>query len=196
MTLSYPEFINGKSQLDGNFGFEPIDLPDWLFGFQRHTLDWSIRKGRGAILADCGLGKTPMELVWADNVYKHTGKPVIILTPLAVTNQFVDEAEKFSIAAARSHRGEKEAPIVIANYERLHLFNPDDFGGAVCDESSILKSFDGVRRAQITEFMRLMKYRLLGTATAAPNDFTEVGTISEALGYLGYMDMIGRFFTQ
>ncbi len=195
MNPSYPEFIHGKSQLDGDFGFEPIDLPDWLFGFQRHTLDWSIRKGRAAILADCGLGKSPMELVWANNVYKHTGKPVIILAPLAVTNQFVDEAEKFSVEAARSQRGEREAPVIITNYERLHLFNTSDYGGVVCDESSILKSFDGTRRAQITEFMRPHKYRLLGSATAAPNDFTEVGTSSEALGYLGYLDMLHKFFT-
>jgi hypothetical protein len=136
-----------------------------------------------------------MELVWADNVYRHTGNPVLILTPLAVAGQFAQEAERFGINAARSKRGEITAPIMIANYERLHLFDEAMFGGVVCDESSILKSFDGVRRAEITEFMRMKEYRLLGTATAAPNDYTELGTSSEALGYLGYMDMLGRFFT-
>lgn len=193
--MGYPSFIHSKSQLDGNFGFEPYDIPAWMFGFQAALVEWSLRKGRGAIFADCGLGKSPMELVWANNVYRHTGKPTLLLTPLAVAEQFVDEAVKFNIEAARSVRGEIEAPVVIANYERLHHFSPADFGGVVCDESSILKSFDGVRRGQITEFMRLMKYRLLGTATAAPNDFTEVGTSSEALGYLGHVDMLHQFFT-
>jgi hypothetical protein len=170
-------------------------LPSFLFPFQAALVEWAVRKGRAGIFADCGLGKTVMELVWADNVYQHTGKPVLILTPLAVASQFAQEADRFGIDAARSHRGEIEAPIAIANYERLHLFDADTFGGVVCDESSILKSFDGVRRAEITEFMRMKKYRLLGTATAAPNDYTELGTSSEALGYLGYMDMLGRFFT-
>lgn len=188
-------FIREKSQLDGNYGFEAIDIPDYLFDFQKHLVDWALLKGRGGIFADCGLGKTLMELVWADNVYRHTGKPVLILTPLAVAAQFTKEAERFGIDAARSHRGELDAPIAITNYERLHLFNSDDFGGVVCDESSILKSFDGVYKSQITDFMRKTKYRLLGTATAAPNDYTELGTSSEALGYLGYMDMLGRFFT-
>jgi KaiC/GvpD/RAD55 family RecA-like ATPase len=191
----YAAFIHGKSQLDGNFGFEPIDMPSFLFPFQVAITEWAIRKGRAAIFADCGLGKTFMELVWADNVYRRTGKPVLILTPLAVASQSLKEAARFNIDAARSYKGEKTAPIVVANYERLHYFDPESFGGVVCDESSILKSFDGVRRKAITEFMRTNKYRLLGTATAAPNDYTELGTSSEALGYLGYMDMLGRFFT-
>jgi hypothetical protein len=195
MTSSYERFVRAKSQLDGNFGFEPSIMPEFLFPFQTTLVNWSVQKGRAAIFADCGMGKTPMELIWAQNVYKHTGLPVLILTPLAVASQFEQEAAKFNIEAARSHRGEIQAPIVIANYERLHLFSPDMFGGVVCDESSILKNFDGVRRGEITEFMRMKEYRLLGTATAAPNDYTELGTSSEALGYLGYMDMLGRFFT-
>lgn len=193
--MDYQSFIQQKSQLDGNFGFEPTFLPDYLFDFQSYIVGRQIKKGRGAIFADCGLGKSIMELVWAWNVYKKTGRPVLLLTPLAVTTQFVQEAERFGIEAARSIKGEIEAPIMITNYERLHLFNFDDWGGVVCDESSILKSFDGVRKNEITEFMRKSKYRLLATATAAPNDYPELGTSSEALGYLGYMDMLGRFFT-
>ncbi len=192
---NYERFIRSKSQLDGYHGFEPTIIPDYLFHFQAFLVNWAVRKGRAGIFADCGLGKTLMELVWAENVYRHTGLPVFILTPLAVASQFAQEAERFGIEAARSIRGEITAPIVISNYERLHLFDTKMFSGVVCDESSILKSFDGVRRAQITEFMRTHKYRLLGTATAAPNDYTELGTSSEALGYLGYMDMLGRFFT-
>ena len=193
--MNYEKFIKQKSQLDGNFGFEPNFMPDWLFDFQKHIIEWSVAKGRSAILADCGLGKSPMSLTWAQNIHNHTKKPALILTPLAVANQFVNEAEKFGIEAKRSIAGEIESSIVITNYERLKFFNPNDFGGVVCDESSILKSFDGVRKKEITEFMRMVKYRLLGTATAAPNDYTELGTSSEALGYLGYMDMLGRFFT-
>lgn len=191
----YDEFLQGKSQLDGNYGFEPDYVPPFLFPFQAALVEWAVKKGRAAIFADCGMGKTLIELVWAENVARHTGKPVLILTPLAVATQFQKEAERFGIDAARSRRGEMPASIVISNYERLHLFSPDDFCGVVCDESSILKSFDGIRKAQITEFMRKQEYRLLGTATAAPNDYVELGTSSEALGYLGYMDMLGRFFT-
>lgn len=191
----YADFILQKSQMDGRFGFEPNFMPDWLFEFQKHLIEWSVQKGRSGIFADCGLGKTPISLVWAQNVYNHTKKPTLILTPLAVAGQFVHEAEKFGVEAKRSTAGEIESSIVITNYERLHFFKPDDFGGVVCDESSILKSFTGIRKQEITEFMRKTKYRLLGTATAAPNDYTELGTSSEALGYLGYMDMLGRFFT-
>jgi hypothetical protein len=191
----YEIFIRSKAQLDGYFGFDATSIPEFLFPFQATLVEWSVRKGRAGIFADCGMGKTLMELAWAENITKHTGKPVLILTPLAVGAQFTEEAERFGFDAARSQRGEILAPIVIANYERLHLFDPDMFGGVVCDESSILKNFDGVRRAAITEFMRMKEYRLLGTATAAPNDYTELGTSSEALGYLGYMDMLGMFFT-
>ena len=193
--MDYKQFVRDKSQLDGRYGFSPYFLPDSMFDFQAHLTKWAIEKGRAAIFADCGLGKSLMELVWADNVYRHTGKPVIILTPLAVSKQFTSEGEKFGYEVSRSRNGEIESPIIAVNYERLHYFNPDDFGGVVCDESSILKNFKGTRKAQITEFMRMQKYRLLATATAAPNDYPELGTSSEALGYLGYMDMLGRFFT-
>lgn len=195
MSDDYERFILEKAQIEGEHGFDPVFMPDWLFPFQKSLVEWATKKGRAAIFADCGMGKTPMELVWAQNVVEHTGGRVLILTPLAVAMQFEAEAQKFDISAARSHRGELTANILITNYERLHMFDPKDFAGVVCDESSILKSFDGVRRQEITGFMRKLPYRLLGTATAAPNDFVELGTSSEALGYLGYMDMLGRFFT-
>jgi hypothetical protein len=120
---------------------------------------------------------------------------VLFLTPLAVGFQVVNEAEKFGHDAALSRDGGIHAPIVVTNYEQLGKFEPSDFGGVVCDESSILKSFDGTTRAAVTEFMRRLPYRLLGTATAAPNDWIELGTSSEALGGLGYMDMLTKFFT-
>jgi hypothetical protein len=191
----YAEFLERKTQLEGGHGFEPEWMPDFLFDFQQSLVTWAIRQGRAAIFADCGLGKTPMQLVWADNVVRHTGRPVLIVTPLAVSFQTEGEAHKFGIDAAVSRDGTLPAPIVITNYERLHLFDRDKLGGLVCDESSAIKSFDGVRRQLVTDFMRKMRYRLLCTATAAPNDYIELGTSSEALGYLGHMDMLARFFT-
>ena len=166
-----------------------------LFDFQKSLVEWQVRKGRCATFADCGLGKTPMQLTWAQNVVEHTNKPVLILTPLSVSHQTVREAEKFHIEAQRSGDGKfKGKTIVVTNYERLHHFKPNDFGGAACDESSILKNFDGQIKEQVTEFMRVVPYRALYTATAAPNDYIELGTSSEALGEMGYMDMLSRFF--
>jgi hypothetical protein len=193
--VGYEEFLERRAQLDGVAGFEPLWMPGFLFGFQAHLTVWAVRQGRGALLADCGLGKGPMALTWAQNVHLRTGRPVLLLTPLGVTSQMRDEAAKFGIEAAISRHGEIPAPVTITNYERLHHFGPDRFGGVVCDESSCLKSFDGKRRALVTGFLRKMPYRLLATATAAPNDYAELGTSSEALGYLGHVDMLSRFFT-
>lgn len=191
--MSYAELIERKRHLDGDYGFDAAPH-DWLYDFQGDLVSWALRKGRAGIFADCGLGKTPMQLSWADAVYRHTGRPVLILTPLAVAHQTSLEADKFGIDASVNRNGDVTAPITITNYEQVHHFDPSDIGGIVCDESSVLKSFDGERRKLITSFMRKLPYRLLCTATAAPNDYTELGTSSEALGYLGYMDMLGRFF--
>jgi len=189
----YGKFIADKTSLSGNFGFEPTFYPDAAFDFQSHLIDWSVRT---AIFADCGMGKTLMQLTFAENVVRKTNKPVLVLTPLAVGAQTVKEAEKFGIDAHRSLDGkiDGKARVIVANYERLHYFNPDDFAGTVCDESSILKNFDGVTKTAITQFMLKQPYRLLCTATAAPNDYIELGTSSEALGHLGFTDMLGRFF--
>lgn len=195
MTDYYAEFLARKAQLVDAGGFEPVNLPDHLFDFQTALVEWAVRHGRAGIFADCGMGKTPMALAWAEQIHHHTGKPILFLTPLAVGFQVVAEAEKFGHEAARSRDGGIHAPIVVTNYEQLGKFDPSDFGGVVCDESSILKAFDGVTREAVTEFMRRIQYRLLATATAAPNDWTELGTSSEALGGLGYMDMLSRFFT-
>jgi len=190
----YETFIESKSQSGINSGFDPLWMPDFLFDFQKSLIEWAIRKGRAAIFADCGLGKTPMQLVWAENMRRKTNKPTLIITPLAVAAQHIREGEKFGIECHRSNDGTVKPNITITNYEQLHKFNPDDFGGAVCDESSILKSFKGVHKQEITVFMRKMQFRLLATATAAPNDYVELGTSSEALGYMGHMDMLGKFF--
>lgn len=192
--MDYATFIDTKAQLGGDHGFEPVDMPGWLFDFQADLVAWSLRKGRAAIFADCGLGKTAMELVWADNIVKRTGGRVLLLTPLAVTHQIAADALKFGIEAKVSRNGVPHAGITITNYEKLHLFEATQFVGVACDESSILKSYSGATRGAITAFARKLPYRLLATATAAPNDFTELGTSSEALGYLGHMDMLNRFF--
>lgn len=194
---SYETFLCSKRQYaDGN-GFEPIWIPDSLFDFQKHLVHWAIRRGRAGLFEDCGLGKSPQELVWAENVVRYTNKPVLLLTPLSVGKQMLREADKFGVDAVRSLDGKFTGKrVVIANYERLHLFNADDFSGVVCDESSCLKDFSSKRKAAVTEFMRTRPYRLLCTATAAPNDYPELGTSSEALGELGYQDMLSRFFKQ
>jgi hypothetical protein len=194
----YADFIDRKSQLGGQHGFEPIWMPDFLFPFQRHLVEWALRQGRSAIYADCGMGKTPLQLVIAENVVRHTNKRVLILTPLAVSYQTIKEAAKFEIEAERGIDGKfsPSAKIVITNYQQLHKYDPDDFIMVVCDESSAIKSKDGKTTAAVTEFMRQVPYRLLCTATPAPNDFDELGTSSEALGGLGYRDMVGRFFKQ
>ena len=194
MSAEYEGFLQRRSQLADDGGFEPTSIPDHLFDYQRSLVEWAVRKGRAGIFADCGLGKTPMELAFAQNVYEHTGKPVLLLTPLAVGFQIAQEAVKFGHDAGLSRNGKVVAPITITNYEQIGKFDWEDFGGVVCDESSAIKSFEGTRRAEVTEFMRRVQYRLLGTATAAPNDYFELGTSSEALGDLGYMDMLTRFF--
>jgi hypothetical protein len=192
--VNYSEYLETKAQGGSDSGFSPVFMPSFLFDFQVAMVDWAVRKGRAAIFADCGLGKTPMGLTWASNVARKTNKPVLYLTPLAVASQTVREAHKFDIDAIHSKDGSSKGHIVVANYERLHYFNADNFAGVVCDESSILKSFAGQRRGEITAFMRKVPYRLLQTATAAPNDYIELGTSSEALGYMGHIDMLNRFF--
>jgi len=124
---AYQTFLDRKSQIGSMSGFKPIFMPDFLFDFQKHLVEWSLLKGKSAMIADCGLGKSPMELVWAENVIRKTNKPVLILSPLAVSNQMVREAEKFGIEAKRSNDGTVMSNITCTNYERLHYFNPDDF---------------------------------------------------------------------
>lgn len=177
-------------------GFTPTFLPSQLFDFQLALVEWATRKGRAAIFADCGLGKSAMQMTVAQNIVEKTNRPVLVMTPLAVAGQMVSEAAKFGIEAARSTDGKipAGAKIVVTNYERLHHFDANEFTGAVCDESSILKNCDGATRALVTDFMRKMSFRLLCTATPSPNDLIELGTSSEALGYMGFNDMLTTFF--
>jgi len=136
-----------------------------------------------------------MQLSWAQSVAERTRGRVLILTPLAVAGQTVKEGERFGFSVGRPNGGElPNEEIVVTNYHRLNHLSPDDFQGVVCDESSILKAFDGRLRSEITAFMRKVPHRLLCTATASPNDYIELGTSSEALGEMGSADVISKFF--
>lgn len=193
--MNYQDFIASKKHSTGNFGFDPIWMPDSAFDFQKHIITKSIRKGRIGMFADTGLGKTLLQLVLAENIIRKTNKRVLILTPLAVAFQFIDEATRLGIGdIEHSKDGKFTKSIVVCNYERLHLLNADDFVCVMLDESSILKNFAGKIRDQIVAFIKRVPYRFLSTATPSPNDFIELGNSSEALGYMGYMDMLTKFF--
>lgn len=195
MKTEYISFIENKRHSSINYGIDPTFMPDGLFDFQKHVSEYAIKKGRCAVFLDTGLGKTIIELTTAVNYYRHTGKPTLIITPLAVAFQFIKEAEKFGIDDIQySKDGKYDTKLVICNYERLEHFNYDDFGCVILDESSILKNFEGAIKNQVTHFLKKVKYRFLFTATPSPNDFIELGTSSEALGYLGYTDMLTKFF--
>ena len=193
--MNYKEFIENKKHSIGNSGFDPNYIPDMAFDFQKHIIEKAVKKGRMAIFADTGLGKTLIQIAIAQNIINHTNKNVLILTPLAVSFQFMLEAEKLGIDDIEiSKDGKFTKKIVICNYERLHYFDSKDFEGVILDESSILKNFDGQIKGQITSFVKKIPYRFLSTATPSPNDFIELGTSSEALGYMGYVDMLTKFF--
>lgn len=191
----YSQFIASKRHLYGDFGFEADWYPEIAFQFQNHVIGKSTKKGRIGIFGDTGLGKTLIACSVAYNIVRHENKPVLILTPIAVAFQFLSECEKIGIdEIEHTKNGKFSKKIVVCNYERLHLLNPDDFCAVMLDESGILKNFDGKIRDQIVAFIKRVKYRFLLTATPSPNDFIELGNSSEALGYMGYMDMLGKFF--
>ena len=192
--VDYETFLDHKTTLSATHGFTPSFMSPAMFPFQEALCTWAIEQGRAALFEDCGMGKGLQALVWGENVRRHTNKPVLILTPLAVVGQFVQEGAKFDIDCAMSRDGVVHPNITVTNYEQLHKFSPEDFGGVVCDESSCLKHFTGATQKHVTRFMLKIPYRLLATATPSPNDFIELGTSSEALGYLGYSDMLSRFF--
>lgn len=191
----YSEFLKNKKHTSIDYGIKCKYMPDNMFDFQKHISEYIIKKGRGAVFLDTGLGKTIIELTVAKNFIEHTNKPVLIITPLAVASQFIKEAEKFGIDEVEHTKdGKFTQKIILVNYERLHYMNSNDFECVILDESSILKNFDGAIKQQVTTFLKKVKYRFLFTATPSPNDYIELGTSSEALGYLGYMDMLSKFF--
>lgn len=194
--MNYNEFIENKKHSIGNFGIDSIFMPNEMFDFQKYATSYILKKGRCAGFLDTGLGKTLIELTIAVNHVQYANKPVLIITPLAVAFQFIKEAEKFGIEDIEySKDGKFTKKIVICNYERLNKFDSNLFEAVIADESSILKNFDGAIKTEVTHFLKKIKYRYLFTATPSPNDFIELGTSSEALGYLGYTDMLTKFFT-
>jgi hypothetical protein len=194
---SYAEFLADKARWDDDHGFEvdPDRLNVDLFDFQRDITRWSLRKGRSCIWADCGLGKSPMQLEWARLVCAHTGGNVLILAPLAVSAQTVREGQKFGIHVTPCRSQADVRPGVnITNYEMLEHFDPASFVGVVVDESSILKSYTGRFRTQVIESFARTPYRLACTATPAPNDFMEIANHAEFVGAMTRAEMLAMFF--
>jgi hypothetical protein len=193
--MNYAEFLESKKHSSIDYGIDTNYITEGMFDYQKYVSEYAIKKGRCAVFLDTGLGKTIIELTIATNYARTTNKPVLIITPLAVAFQFIKEAEKFGIDDIEySKDGNFKSKIVVCNYERLENFDSSKFDCVILDESSILKNFEGATKNLITAFLKKVKYRFLFTATPSPNDYIELGTSSEALGYLGYMDMLTKFF--
>lgn len=195
--IEYRQFIASKAITTEMSGID-VDkesLNPKLYDFQKDIVRWALAKGKAAIFADCGLGKTPMQLEWAKNICEHTGGKVLILAPLAVSSQTVHEGEKFGIPVRICESQDDVTDgISITNYEKLEKFVANEFEGIVLDESSILKSFTGKMRNQIIDNFRKTPYKLACTATPAPNDYMELGNHSEFLGVMTRSEMLSMFF--
>lgn len=195
--MTYQDFIESKRKKVMDAGITIDHAADYLYDWQEHVVKWAVKKGRAAIFADCGLGKTPMQLTWAKHMREHSRRPVLILAPLAVAQQTRREGEKFGIEVNICRDQESATDgINIANYEMLHHFDPEKFGVLVLDESSILKNFDGTYRKLITRFASHQQYRLACTATPAPNDLIEIINHSDFLGVAKGKEVIALFFCQ
>jgi len=192
---AYQKFLRDKQFMTQTSGFD-ADLSEYpLFDYQIDIVRWSCHRGKAAVFADTGMGKTIMQLAWADQVARHTGNPVLILAPLAVSDQTIAEGAKFGIHVDRYRFADVFGPhIYVTNYEQLHNVNADQFDGVVLDESSILKGMQGKVRKQVTSMFSATPYRLSCTATPSPNDFMELGTQSEFLGIMSQVEMLAMFF--
>lgn len=190
--MDYDDFLTAKTRSAPATGLAIVPpLAGFLFPFQRDIVTWALKRGRAAIFADCGMGKTPMQLEWA----RHIPGNVLILAPLAVAQQTVHEGEKFGIPVQYCRdQSQVQAGITIANYEMLAHFDPFAFAGVVLDESSILKSYDGKTRTAIIESFRDTPYKLACTATPAPNDYMELGNHAEFIGAMSRVEMLSMFF--
>lgn len=193
--MQYEEFLKRKEIMIENTGFEPENLNDYLFDFQRDIVRWALRKGKAALFEDTGLGKTIQQLAWAEAVAKHEQGRVLILAPLAVSKQTAKEAVKFGIQCQLCESDEDVVDGVnITNYEKIHHFNTDQFCGIVLDESSILKSYSGKTTNDMINRFRFTPYKLACTATPSPNDFTELGNHAEFLNVMTMNEMLSMFF--
>jgi hypothetical protein len=192
----YQQFLHHKKFSDPLTGHEPGLLSPVLFDFQRDIVRWAIRRGRAAIFADCGLGKTLMQVEWAKHVIRHTGGDVLILAPLAVSAQTIREAYtmlRFPVRLCAS-QDDVGHGANITNYEKLHNFDPSHFTGVVLDESSIIKHHTSKTRDQLLASFSGTPYRLACTATPSPNDYMELGNHSEFLGVMSRSEMLSMFF--
>lgn len=192
---AYQKFLADKQFRVVSAGFDP-DLTEYaLFDYQHDIVRWSCNRGKAAVFADTGMGKTIMQLAWADQVARETGNPVLILAPLAVSDQTIAEGQKFGIQVDKYRFADVFGPhIFVTNYEQLHNVKAEQFDGIVLDESSILKGMQGKIRKQVTEMFSATPYRLSCTATPSPNDFMELGTQSEFLGIMSQVEMLAMFF--
>lgn len=189
--MSYSEFVTRKLSYAGGKGIIPDSLPGGLFDFQSALTGWALRRGRAAIFADTGLGKTRMQLAWASKI----PGDVLILAPLAVAEQTVSEGADMGIAVTHCRdAADVRSGINITNYERLHRFRTDQFAGVVLDESSIIKHHDAKTLTLLLEAFRTTDYKLCATATPSPNDWTELGTHAEFLGVCTRAEMLSEFF--
>jgi hypothetical protein len=193
---NYEDFVAGKRRAEVGTGHQPGELNPHLFDFQHAIVSWAVRRGRAAIFADTGLGKTLMQLSWADEVASHTNGAVLILAPLAVSEQTIEQGSTFGITVRRvPHGGSPDAPGVwITNYERMDAIDFGGLHGLVLDESSILKAHDGKTRTRIIESAQGVPYRLSCTATPSPNDFEELGNQCEFLGVMTRTEMLATYF--
>lgn len=193
--MDYQEFLRRKRFSPVACGHEPVTTNDMLFDFQRDLFRWSVRKGRAALFCDCGMGKTPMQLAWAHDVHKHTGGNVLILAPLSVAKQTMQEGGKFGVDVQVCERQQDVRPgVSITNYEKLHHFDPAAFSGVVLDESSIIKHHTSKTRDALIDAFQRTPYRLACTATPAPNDYMEIGNHAEFLGIMSRSEMLSMFF--
>lgn len=194
--MNYEEFLQSKSFLLESSGFDANEVDEHLYPFQQDIVKWALRKGRAAIFADCGLGKTIMQLEWAHKVYLHTNKPVLILAPLAVCEQTKKEADDHLAIDVKVCESQEDVidGINITNYEKIDKFVANSFSGVVLDESSILKSFTGKVRTKIIDNFARVPYKLACTATPAPNDYMEFGNHCEFLGIMSRTEMLSMFF--
>ena len=192
----YESFVSSKLAHVPPSGFECDKAWPFLFDFQRDLVRWALRRGRAAVFANTGLGKTRMQLTWADEVSRREGRPVLIYAPLAVAQQTVDEAADIGIGAvvARDQSQCGDSMIVVTNYDRAHLFDPADFCGVVLDESSIIKHHDSKTLARLLEAWNDHAHKLCCSATPAPNDWMELGTHAEFLGVCKRSEMLSEFF--
>jgi len=196
MNKEYEEFLKNKKIVDVPTGIkDPGELNKNMFPFQHDIVKWALIRGRACIFSECGTGKTIMQLSWADKVREYTNGSVLIVAPLAVSQQTIREGKKFGInVSLLTEENKYQQGIYITNYEQLHKYDLSKFDGVVLDESSIIKSYTGKFRTEIIENTRSIKFRLACTATPAPNDFTELGNHAEFMGVMSRAEMLAMFF--